>query len=119
MAMMAVVFPIMPAKTEAWRAFADELAGSRREEFQASRRDAGVHERTFFQSTPMGDLVIVTLEGDDPSASFGRLLQQHGDFADWFLAHASDLHGFDLSQVPAGDPSELVIDSEPTAVAAG
>jgi hypothetical protein len=33
-----------------------------------SRRQAGVRERTFLQSTPIGDFVIVTLEGDDPIA---------------------------------------------------
>ena len=119
MAMMAVVLPIVPGKTEDWRAFTEELKGSRRDEFEASRRSVGVHERTFLQSTPMGDLVIVTLEGDDPVASFGRLMQQDDDFAKWFLAHASEAHGFDPSQMPAGDPSELVIDSEPTAVTAG
>jgi low affinity Fe/Cu permease len=41
-------------------------AGARSEEFAESRRRAGLHERTFLQSTPMGDLVIVTLEGEDP-----------------------------------------------------
>jgi len=119
MAMMAVVFPIVPGKTADWRAFIDDLNGSRREEFQASRRDVGLHERTFLQSTPMGDLVIVTLEGDDPVASFGQLLQRDDDFSKWFIAHAADVHGFDMSQMPAGAPSELVVDSAPTAVAAG
>ena len=59
--MLAVAFPILPGKTPEWRAFIEELNGSRREEFVESRRRAGVHERTFLQSTPMGDLVIVTL----------------------------------------------------------
>ena len=78
----------------------------------ASRERVGVRERTFFQSTPMGDLVIVTVEGDDPYASFGQLLANTDDeFSQWFLGHAADLHGFDLSQIPAGPPSELVIDS--------
>jgi len=35
---------------------------------QHSRRRAGVHERAFLHPTPMGDLVIVTLEGDNPGA---------------------------------------------------
>ena len=65
---MAVAFPILPGKTAEWRAWMAELNGPRREEFVESRRRAGVHERTFLQSTPMGDLVIVTLEGDDPAS---------------------------------------------------
>ena len=58
MAMLAIAIPILPGKTEAWRSFIDELAGSRKSDFDASRRRLGVRERTFFQSTPMGDLVL-------------------------------------------------------------
>ena len=118
MPMMAVVFPIVPGKLAEWRQWMDELNGSRREEFEASRRGAGIHERTFLQSSPMGDLVIVTVEGDDPAASFGRLLHADDEFTRWFLANATAAHGFDPSQLPAEAPSELVIDSEPTAVTA-
>jgi hypothetical protein len=119
MPMMAVVFPIVPGKTSDWRAFTDALNGSRRDEFEASRREAGVRERTYLQSTPMGDLVIVTMEGDDPVASFGTLLHNDDDFTRWFIGQATELHGLDPSQLPAGSPSELVVDSQPTAVAAG
>lgn len=118
MPMMAVVFPIVPGKSEQWRSFISDLNGSRRDEFVASRRAAGVHERTYLQSTPMGDLVIVTLEGDDPMASFGQMLAADDDFSRWFGAQATEAHGFDPSQLPAGPPSELVADSEPTAVPA-
>jgi hypothetical protein len=111
MPMMAVAFPILPGKTAEWRAFMDELNGSRREEFLASRRNAGVHERTFLQSTPMGDLVIVTLEGDDPGHSFGQMMSADDAFARWFIERASAVHGFDPSDAAGGPPSELVIDT--------
>ena len=74
MALMAIALPILPGKTPQWRKFIEELNGPRHQEFADSRRQAGVHERTFLQQTPMGDLVIVTLEGDDPGRSFGQLM---------------------------------------------
>src|SRR6476661_2164702 len=74
MPMMAVAFPILPGKTAEWREFMDEVNGPRRDEFDASRKAAGVRERTFLQETPMGDLVLVTLEGDDPMASFAQMI---------------------------------------------
>jgi hypothetical protein len=117
--MMAVVFPIVPGKTDEWRAWIAELNGPRREEFEASRRSVGVHERTYLQSSPMGDLVIVTIEGDNPGRSFGQMLNTDDEFMKWFIAKASEFHGFDVSQLPAGDPSELVLDTDRTAVAAG
>lgn len=111
MPLMAVAFPILPGKTAAWRAWMDELNGARREEFVASRRAAGVHERTFLQSTPMGDLVIVTLEGDEPGRAFGRMMGADDEFTRWFMARAQEIHGVDLSVRPTGSPSELVVDT--------
>ena len=108
----AVAFPILPGKTDEWREFARDLNGPRQEAFAESRRKAGVRERSFLQSTPMGDMVIVTLEGDDPERSFGQMLGETDSFTVWFLERVKALHGVDLSTSTHGSPSELVIDSE-------
>jgi hypothetical protein len=118
MPLMAVAFPILPGKTAEWRAWMEELNGPRHAEFADSRRRAGVHERTFLQPTPMGDLVIVTLEGNDPSGSFGRMINANDAFTTWFLERAQAIHGVDLSAPMTESPSSLVIDSEPVAVLA-
>ena len=118
MATMAVAFPILPGKTAEWRAFMAELNGSRREEFNASRRNAGVRERTYLQSTPMGDEVIVTLEGDDPGRSFGQMMHATDPFTTWFLGKVKDVHGIDLTAPMTGTLSELVIDTDRVADAA-
>ncbi len=112
MAMMAVAFPIAPGKSEQWHAWMNELNSGRRDEFVASRRAAGVRERTFLQATPMGELVIVTLEGDDPMASFGRMVSADDEFTRWFIENANAAHGMDLTEPMAEAPSTLVIDSE-------
>ncbi|MHB1132335.1 MAG: hypothetical protein ACYC4L_08110 [Chloroflexota bacterium] len=112
MALMAFVAPILPGKTEQWRRFMDEVRGQRLREFTESRRRVGLHERTFFQSTPQGDFVIVTLEGDDPAGSFQRMATLDDDFTKWFMQQAREVHGIDLSQgMPAGAAPELVIDT--------
>jgi hypothetical protein len=118
MPLMAVAFPILPGKTPEWRTWMEELNGPRRQEFADSRRQAGVHERTFLQSTPMGDLVIVTLEGDDPGHAFGTMMGASDAFTTWFIERAKAIHGLDPSAVTSGPPSELVVDSEPAAVLA-
>jgi hypothetical protein len=111
MALVAVAFPILPGKTDEWRSWMAELNGPRRREFAESRRRAGVHERTFLQKTPMGDLVIVTLEGDDPTKSFGQMMGATDAFATWFLERAKAIHGIDLAVPMAGSPSDLVVDT--------
>jgi hypothetical protein len=116
MPLMAVAFPILPGKTAEWRTWMEELNGPRREAFADSRRRAGVHERTFLQPTQMGDLVIVTLEGEDPGRAFGKMLSAGDAFSAWFLERAKAVHGVDLTVPMTGSPSELVVDTEPRAV---
>jgi hypothetical protein len=112
MPMMAVAFPILPGKTPEWRAWMDEINGPRRAEFDASRRAAGVHERTFLQETPMGDLVLVTLEGEDPGPAFGKMMSADDEFTKWFTARAYEIHGVDVTVRPTKPPSELVVDTD-------
>ncbi len=118
MALSAVAFPIPPGKTAEWRDFVAELNGARYAEFAASRRRVGIHERTFLQSTPMGDLVIVTTEGEDPARSFSQLATATDAFTIWFLERVKAIHGVDLAAPITGEPSELVADSERVSVLA-
>ena len=111
MAMFAMALPILPGRTEQWTTFITELNGPRRAEFVASRQGLGVRERTFLQHTPMGDFVVVTLEGDDPVGAFARFSQGTDAFTEWFKQQALAAHGVDLSAPPAGPLPELVIDS--------
>ena len=111
MTLAATAFPILPGKTDDWRRFMGELNGARRQEYEASRKALGIHERTFFQPTPMGDMVIVTLEGDDPGGAFARFANSTDPFSTWFLAKVKELHGFDLAQVASGPMPELAVDS--------
>ena len=119
MALNVVVFPILPGKKAEWQEFIGELNGARRSDFVESRIKVGAHERTFLQSTPMGDVVIVTLEGEDPARSFGQFVSSKDAFTLWFLDRVKAIHGVDLSApMPDGSPSTLVIDSSAVAVAA-
>ena len=111
MPLMAVAFPIAPGKTAEWQAFMEELNGPRHQEFAEARRRAGVRERTYLQATPMGDLVIVTLEGDDPARSFGQLMAAKDAFTTWFLERVKTIHGVDLTVPMTEAPSKLVVDS--------
>jgi hypothetical protein len=118
MPLMAVAFPILPGKTPEWQAFMDELNGARHAEFIESRRKAGVHERTFLQSTPMGDLVIVTLEGDDPEHAFAQMMSADDAFTKWFAERGAAVHGLDPTTPLTGSPSKLVVDTAKEAIAA-
>ena len=112
MALLAMALPIPPGKTEQWLKFAAELKGPRRADFIASRKSLGVRERTFLQKTPMGDLIVVTLEGDNPAGAFQKFGAGTDEFTKWFIAQVSAVHGVDLTKPPPGPMPELVIDSQ-------
>lgn len=71
-----------------------------------------MRERTFPQATPMGELVIVTLEGEDPITSFATMVSNDDEFTRWFIENANAAHGMDLSPPMPEAPSTLMIDSE-------
>jgi hypothetical protein len=79
----------------------------------ASRERLGVHERSFLQSTPQGDLAIITVEGADPAGAISRFYSPDDPFAQWFREQVLEIHGFDLAQPMPGPPPEFVIDSRP------
>ena len=111
MALIALCFPIVPGKKAKWQEMASQFSKEPlKSKMDASRAAAGVHERTYLQETPKGDLVIVTLEGATPFESFGKVLADPAmaDFAKW----AADVHGLDPN-APSSAPPKLVYDSKP------
>jgi hypothetical protein len=110
MALIAMAIPIPAEKKQQFDQFAKELQGSRRAEFQQSRASLGVHERTFVQKTPMGDFVIVTLEGENPERAFEAFARDSSPFAQWMKDRVKEIHGMDFSK-PMPPMPALLIDS--------
>ncbi|MES2285915.1 MAG: hypothetical protein V4547_09530 [Bacteroidota bacterium] len=110
--LFAMAIPILAGKTEQWKKFSNELKTTYRKEFFASRKALGVQERTFFQSTPMGDMIIVTLQGEDPQGAFEKFGQKTDEFSKWFASQAIEIHGMDITKKPSGKLPELVVETE-------
>lgn len=111
MALFAMAVPIPAGKENQWKAFVAELTGARKADFVASRKKLGVRERTFHQQTPMGDFVIVTLEGEDPQGAFTKFGQGTDPFTEWFKTQVKEIHGMDLAAPPPGPLPKQVVDS--------
>jgi hypothetical protein len=111
MSLLAIAFPMLPGQMDRFQAFVRELAGPRNAEFATSRRRRGVHERSFHQQTPNGDIVLVTLEGRDPTAALKGFGEDDDAFARWFRGEVMAIHGVDLTAPPRTTLPELVVDS--------
>ena len=109
MALIALCFPIVPGKKQKWQELAAQFSKEPlKSKMDRARAAAGVHERTYLQETPKGDLVIVTLEGANPLEAFGKILSDpaNAEFAKW----AAEVHGFEPNAPPPAPP-KLVYDS--------
>ena len=61
--------PILPGKTEAARAFLQELDGPRKQEFAACGQSVGIAKEMWaIQQTPQGDFFVAYMAGEDIAA---------------------------------------------------
>lgn len=96
--MVLLVAPILPGKAEAWRRFMQELLGSRRREYEASRRRLGVRsERAWISETRRGASGIAFIQADYPERAFTTLITSNHPFDRWFREQLLALHGIDLT----------------------
>lgn len=109
--LIAMAIPVLKGKENEWKKFSEEMNGRWHKDFMESRKRMNVHERVFLQETPMGQLVIVTLEGENPEKAFSEFAKGNDDFTRWFVKSVKELHGFDLNNPPQGGMPEHVIDS--------
>jgi hypothetical protein len=110
MASLASAFPILPGKTEQWKHFAQEIAGPRHSEHEASRKRLGVtREVACLQQTPQGDMAVVYMEAQDIPRVFEGMGRSQEPFDVWFREQVKDIHGVDFSQPLPGPLPEAFV----------
>lgn len=114
--LLAMSIPILPGKEAEWQQFVRDLKDTKLEEFQSLRRKFGVRERTFYQQTPQGSFVVVTMEGEDPENALRKFAAQNDSFSRWFFERAKAVHGFDLSMLNSMPFPQQVLDSGPLTI---
>ena len=89
--------------------------GERKAAFQASRARHGItREAVWIQSTPGGDLAVVSIEAHDLQKAFAGLGSSQDPFDVWFRELVRDVHGINLED--GFPPPEQIMDfqSDPT-----
>lgn len=96
--MPAVTFalPIAPEHLEAWRRFMQEVALSRRLEFERSRRLAGIGGESIWL---VAEVSVWWLAAEDPEGAILRLSASDGAFDRWFAKQVRELAGFELIEL--------------------
>jgi hypothetical protein len=90
---------IQPGKREAAKAIFEEIRGTRRSEYEASRRPLGIREeKVWFQSLPQGEMAVVYWEGDDPRAALQEFASSDDPFDEWLRERGREVYHFEPSQ---------------------
>ena len=92
------VLPILPGKSEAWRRFIQEMLGSHRLEYEASRHRLGIYaERSWISQIPSGKQAIIAIEVENLEQVLLNLGNSTAPFDDWFRKQVLALQGVDLT----------------------
>jgi hypothetical protein len=111
MATIAMTFPIPADKVDTWLRGMGEIAGPRREEFDAARRRQGVTgTKVWIQEGPGGPVEILVMDTEDPATAFTEMGASQAPFDVWFRALILDVYGLDLSQPLPGPLPRQVLD---------
>jgi hypothetical protein len=95
---IVLTFPILAGKVEAWRRFCQELSGSRRKLYEASRKQLGItRERLALVETAFGSTAVTTLEAPDVAQALGRIIASGLPFDVWYRERLQELHGVNLA----------------------
>ena len=96
---IVLTFPISSGKVEAWRRFCQEIAGSRRLMYEASRRSLGViREQMALVETASGSAAVTTLEAGDVGLALSQILASTLPFDRWYREQLQELHGVNLAR---------------------
>jgi hypothetical protein len=115
---IVLTFPILSGKVEAWRRFCQELSGSRRLPYEASRQRMGItRERLVLVETFFGATAVTTLEAPDVAQALGQIITSDIPFDVWYRERLQKLHGINLAgykqfsqPTPIPDNQELLFE---------
>jgi hypothetical protein len=115
---IVLTFPILSGKVEAWRRFCQELSGSRKIPYEASRQRMGVtRERLALVESTFGATAVTTLEAPDVDRALGQIIASEIPFDVWYRERLQKLHGINLAgyeqyaqPVPLPDNQELIFE---------
>ena len=115
---ITLTFPIVAGKVESWRRFCQEMSGSRRLAYEASRRRLGVtRERLALVATAFGSAAVTTLEAQDMGLALNQIIASDLPFDRWYREQVQNLHGVNLAryevflqQAPPPENQELLFE---------
>ncbi len=107
MAQLQIAYLLRPGTQEHWRRLCQEVAGSRRVQFEASCQQAGITQlQGRLVQMLRGELLLVTVHMQEPHQTLQELVTSQRPFDCWLRAQLQGLLGWNMQDVlldPQGD----------------
>ncbi len=109
MAQLLIVCPLRPATQERWRRLYQDIAGSRREQFEAFSRQAGISQvQVWLVQLQRGELLFLTLDTQPPHQALLELARSERPFERWLRGQLQVLLGWNVQEVLPEQQQELI-----------
>jgi hypothetical protein len=95
---IALVFPVLPGKTDKAKQFIRSLETKHAKDFAVlEKKLKTTKEAIFLQPSPQGDMIIDYYECANPQKSIEAMAKSKDKFALWMKSEISDFTGIDVS----------------------
>ena len=109
MAQLQIVCPLRPGTQERWRRLFQELAASRREQVEASCRQAGISQvHVWLVQLRRGELLLMRLHVQQPHQALLELANSQRPFERWLRGQLQSLLGWNVQEVLPEQQQELL-----------
>ena len=109
MTLVRIVYSLRSGTQERWRRLAQEVAGSRREQFAAFCQQAGITQvQVSVVQLQHKELLFITLDMQDPQQTLLTLVSSAQPFDRWLREQFQRLLGWNLQEVLPGQHHDLI-----------
>ena len=109
MAQLQIAYLLRPGTQEHWRRLYQEVAGSRRAQFEASCQQAGITQvQVWLVQTLRGELLLMTVNMQEPQQTLRELATSQRPFDRWLRAQLQVLLGWNVQDVLPGPQCDLI-----------
>ena len=109
MTQLQIVYLLRSGTQERWRRLYQEVAESRKEQFEASCRHMGITQvQVRLVQLLHSDLMLVTLHTQAPHQTFEALVRSERQFEHWLRAQCQGLLGWKVQDVLPDAPHDLI-----------
>ena len=110
MTQLQMVYTLRSGTQERWRRLSQEVAGSRRAEFEAACRQAGITQvQIWLVQLPHSELLLVKIHMQEPQQTFEALATSDGPFEHWLREQLQALLGWNMQEVLSVPQADLLL----------